>query len=60
MVDRATLVPGTLDFLILRPVSLGKLHCYGVLLRIEQIANGDLKIEQDAPSLEIEPALPGR
>jgi PadR family transcriptional regulator PadR len=46
--DRAKLVPGTLDLLILRAVSLGKLHGYGVLLRIEQIANGDLRIEQGA------------
>jgi len=37
-----------LDLLILRPVCLGKLHRYGVLLRIEQIANGDPQIEQGA------------
>jgi PadR family transcriptional regulator PadR len=45
---RATLVPGTLDLLILRAVSLGRLHGYGVLLRIEQISNGALQIEQSA------------
>lgn len=44
----ASLLPGTLDLLILRAVSLGKLHGYGVLLRIEQITRGDLRIEQGA------------
>ena len=48
MTDRAALLPGTLDLLILRAVSLGKLHGYGVLLRIEQISNGALQIEQGA------------
>jgi len=37
---------GTLDMLILKAVSLGPLHGYGVLLRIEQISNDRLKIEQ--------------
>jgi PadR family transcriptional regulator PadR len=46
--DRATLLPGTLDLLILRAVSLGRLHGYGVLLRIEQICKGGLQIEQGA------------
>jgi PadR family transcriptional regulator, regulatory protein PadR len=46
MVDRMTLLPGTLDLLILRAVSLGKLHGYGVLLRIQQISNDNLLIEQ--------------
>jgi PadR family transcriptional regulator, regulatory protein PadR len=34
---RADLLPGTVDLLILKAVSLGSLHGYGVLLRIEQI-----------------------
>jgi len=38
--------PGTLDLLILKAVSLGKLHGYGVLLRIEQITGEALKVEQ--------------
>ena len=46
MADRATLLPGTLDLLILRAVSLGKLHGYGVLLRIQQISNESLLVEQ--------------
>jgi transcriptional regulator len=42
------LLPGTLDILILKAVSLGKLHGYGVLLRIEQISGGALEIQQGA------------
>jgi len=40
------LIPGTLDLLILKAVSLGPLHGYGALLRIEQISGDRLKIEQ--------------
>src|SRR3569832_1703596 len=40
------LLQGTLDMLILKAVSLGPLHGYGVLLRIEQISKQKLKIEQ--------------
>lgn len=42
------ILPGTLDLLILKAVSLGKEHGYGVLLRIEQISRGNLGIEQGA------------
>jgi transcriptional regulator len=42
------LLPGTLDLLILKAVSLGPLHGYGVLLRIEQISGGAFLIEQGA------------
>src|SRR5436853_1803990 len=45
---RAELLPGTLDLLILKAVSLGPLHGYGVLLRIEQITGGALTVEQGA------------
>lgn len=48
MADSAELLPGTLDVLILKAVSLGKLHGYGVLLRIEQISGQTLKIQQGA------------
>ncbi len=48
MTDAATLLPGTLDVLILKAVSLGKLHGYAVLLRIEQISGGALQIQQGA------------
>jgi PadR family transcriptional regulator, regulatory protein PadR len=46
--SRAELLPGTLDLLILKAVSLGSLHGYGVLLRIEQISRGALLVEQGA------------
>ena len=48
MTDQAQLLPGTLDLLILRAVSLGPLHGYGVLLRIGQISANALLIEQGA------------
>jgi PadR family transcriptional regulator PadR len=48
MNDQTGLLPGTLDLLILKAVSLGKLHGYGVLLRIEQISGGALQIQQGA------------
>jgi transcriptional regulator len=46
--EHAQLLPGTLDLLILKAVSLGPLHGYGVLLRIEQITRGALLPEQGA------------
>jgi PadR family transcriptional regulator len=46
--DQAQLLPGTLDLLILKAVSLGPLHGYGVLLRIEQISASALLVEQGA------------
>jgi transcriptional regulator len=46
--DDSGLLPGTLDLLILKAVSLGKLHGYGVLLRIQQISGGALQIQQGA------------
>jgi len=48
MVPKAELLPGTLDLLILKAVSLGPLHGYGVLLRIQQISAGALLVEQGA------------
>jgi PadR family transcriptional regulator PadR len=44
----AELLPGTLDLLILKAVSLGPQHGYGVLLRIEQISGQRFRIEQGA------------
>jgi transcriptional regulator len=45
--DRQTdLLQGTLDLLILKAVSLGPLHGYGVLLRIQQISGEELVIQQ--------------
>jgi PadR family transcriptional regulator PadR len=48
MTEQAQLLPGTLDLLILRAVSLGPLHGYGILLRIAQISGQTLLIEQGA------------
>ena len=48
MADQAQLLPGTLDLLILRAVSLGPLHGYGILLRIAQISGQTLMVEQGA------------
>lgn len=48
MTEQAELLPGTLDLLILKAVSLGDVHGYGVLLRIEQISGGALSIQQGA------------
>ena len=42
----AELLPGTLDLLILKAVSLKPLHGYGVLLRIHQISGEALEIPQ--------------
>jgi len=48
MAQQADLLPGTLDVLILKSVSLGPLHGYAVLARIEQITQGALLVEQGA------------
>jgi len=48
MPPSADLLPGTLDLLILKAVSLGRLHGYGVLLRIEQISRGAILVQQGA------------
>ena len=43
---RSDLLPGTLDLLVLRTVSLGPLHGYGIARRIEQISGGQLSLNQ--------------
>src|SRR5438445_3847762 len=48
MPGQAQLLPGTLDLLILKAVSLGPLHGYGLLLRIGQISDRALLIEEGA------------
>jgi PadR family transcriptional regulator, regulatory protein PadR len=48
MAEHAQILPGNLDLLILKAVSLGPLYGYGILLRIEQISRGALLIEQGA------------
>ncbi len=46
--EAGALLPGTLDLLILKAVSLGPLHGYAVLLRLQQMTGGALTIEQGA------------
>jgi PadR family transcriptional regulator PadR len=46
MQKQIDLLQGTLDMLILKPVSLGPLHGYGILLRIQQISKDHLEIQQ--------------
>lgn len=45
---QAELLQGTLDLLVLKAASLGKLHGYGIRMRIEQISGSALSIEQGA------------
>ena len=51
--SKPELLQGTLDMLILKAVSLGPIHGYGVLLRIQQISGQRLEIQQGS----IYPAL---
>jgi PadR family transcriptional regulator PadR len=46
MAKQLELLQGTLDMLILKAVSLGPMHGYGVLLRIQQISRERLEIQQ--------------
>src|SRR5262252_603990 len=46
MGNQLELLQGTLDMLILKAVSLGPLHGYGILLRIQQISKQRLEIQQ--------------
>jgi transcriptional regulator len=46
--ESQTILPGTLELLILKALSIGEHHGYGVLLRVEQITGGALTIEQGA------------
>ena len=53
MSDRAQLLSGTLDLLILKAVSLGPFHGYGVLLRIGQISRQALSRERSIPHCSV-------
>lgn len=46
MSDATDLLQGTLDLLILKALTLGPRHGYGVLLRIQQISGDRLQIQQ--------------
>jgi transcriptional regulator len=51
---KSALLPGTLDMLVLRTLSLGSLHGYGIAAHIEQLSEGALRVEQGSlyPALE--------
>ncbi len=44
----ADLLPGNLEMVILKAISLGEVHGYGVLLRIERISGGAILVQQGA------------
>ncbi|MBP6773178.1 MAG: PadR family transcriptional regulator [Gemmatimonadaceae bacterium] len=46
--EQAELLPGNLDLVILKAISLGDVHGYGVLLRIGQISKGAILVQQGA------------
>ena len=46
MPKQVELLQGTLDLLILKAISLGGLHGYGVLVRLQQLTGGRLQIQQ--------------
>jgi transcriptional regulator len=46
MSEQLEILQGTLDMLILKALSLGSLHGYGVLLRIQQISGNQFEIQQ--------------
>src|SRR3954467_11218283 len=46
--QKADLLQGTLDMLILKALSLGSLHGYGVIQRIHQMSEQMLMVEQGA------------
>lgn len=48
MTRQAELLPGMLEMVILKAISLGDVHGYGVLLRIEQISGGAITVQQGA------------
>jgi PadR family transcriptional regulator PadR len=43
---KADLLQGTLDMLILKALSLGPLHGYGIIQRIRQLSDELLEVEQ--------------
>jgi PadR family transcriptional regulator PadR len=46
--ESAELLPGNLEMVILKAISLGDVHGYGVLLRIQQISGGAILVQQGA------------
>jgi transcriptional regulator len=48
MSPHADLLPGNLELVVLKAISLGEVHGYGVLLRIERISGGAILVQQGA------------
>jgi len=53
MADKNELLPGTLDLLILRVLSRGELHGWGITQRLEQLSKRALQVDEGSlyPSL---------
>ena len=53
MADKNELLPGTLDLLILRVLSRGELHGWGITQRLEQLSQSALQVDEGSlyPSL---------
>jgi len=43
---RTQVLAGTLDLLILKTLSIGVMHGYGIVQNIRRLSNGDLRIEE--------------
>ena len=54
MADRSTILPGTLEMLVLRTLSLQPMHGWGIMERIEQLSRGVFSLNQGSlyPALE--------
>lgn len=54
MADRSTILPGTLEMLVLRILSLQPMHGWGIMERIEQVSRGVFSLNQGSlyPALE--------
>jgi transcriptional regulator len=46
MADKNELLPGTLDLLVLRVLSRGELHGWGITSRLEQLSSSALKVDE--------------
>ena len=55
MLGTKEMLPGTLDMLLLKALSLGPVHGYGALKRIEATSRGILSLEQGSlyPALQL-------
>ncbi|HUG10225.1 MAG TPA: PadR family transcriptional regulator [Opitutaceae bacterium] len=53
MAQKSELMPGTLDMLVLRVLSRGELHGWGITNKLEQLSNSALKVDEGSlyPSL---------